>query len=135
MGRRGPSWNACALALIIHTVNTYVKCIVIPFRTMILIRLGTKNKNLFSLHPLACYAEKIVLAIYYYYYYYYYYCYCYCYCCCCCCCCCCCLRSLNSFKLSRGILLYLCTQAHGQVESELDILPIGCVSRSMCNVK
>ena len=64
MGRRGPSWNACALALIIHTVNTYVKCIVIPFRTMILIRLGTKNTNLGSFDFYAYLTGKIVSAVY-----------------------------------------------------------------------
>ena len=51
-----------ALALIVHKVNTDVKRIVILFGTMI--HLGTKNKNLFSLHPLAYYTEKIVLVIF-----------------------------------------------------------------------
>ena len=51
-----------ALALIVHKVITDVKRIVILFGTMI--HLGTKNKNLFSLHPLAYYTEKIVLVIF-----------------------------------------------------------------------
>ena len=62
VGRRGQPRGMGALALIIHKVNTDVKCIVILFGTMI--HLGTKNKNLFSLHPLAYYTEKIVLLIF-----------------------------------------------------------------------
>lgn len=46
--RRGTPQNACALALIIRKIDTYVMCIVSPFRTTILVHLARKIKILFS---------------------------------------------------------------------------------------